>query len=111
MTGNLPEENRDFHDEDEINLLDYWRVIWKRKVFITLVVFFTVLTTAIFSILQIDIFRATAVITPISSESGGVSSLSILSQQFGGIPGISLPSSASTTEIVNLLKSNMIREK
>lgn len=111
MTGDLPEEDRDFHDEDEINLLDYWRVIWKWKVFITLVVFFTVLTTAIFSIREIDIFRATAVITPISPESGGGSSLSILSQQFGGIPGISLPSSVSTTEIVNLLNSNMIREK
>lgn len=114
MTDNLPEENRakrDYYDEEEISLLDYWRVIWKRKIFITLLVFFTVLATAVSAIRQIDIYRATAVITPIGPEGSGSGSLSILSQQFGGIPGISLPASASTTEIVNLLNSNMLREK
>lgn len=110
MTGNLPEENRDFHDEDEINLLDYWRVIWKWKLLIILLVFVTVLTTAIASLSEIDIYEATAVITPIGAEKGG-SGLSILSQQFGGLPGISLPPSASATGVMILLKSNTIKEK
>lgn len=114
MTDNLPEDNRittDYYDEEGATLLDYWRVIWRRKIFITLLVLFTVMTTAVVSTRQIDIYQATAVITPISPEGSSGSSLSILSQQFGGIPGISLPSSASTSEIVNLLNTNMIREK
>lgn len=110
MTGNLPEENRDFHDEDEINLLDYWRVIWKWKFLIILLVFVTVLTTAIASLSEIDIYEATAVITPTGGEKSS-SGLSILSQQFGGLPGISLPPSASATGVMILLKSNTIKEK
>lgn len=94
----------------ELNLLDYWRVIWKRKIFIVAVVLITVLATAVHSLYIKDIYQATAIIAPVSDEksSGG---LAILSQQFGGLPGISLPSSVSTSEIINLLKSNMIREK
>jgi uncharacterized protein involved in exopolysaccharide biosynthesis len=110
MTGNLLEENRDFHDDEEINLLDYWRIIWKRKLLIILLVFVTVLTTAIASLFEIDIYEATAVITPTGGEKVS-SGLSILTQQFGGIPGISLPPSASATGVTILLKSNTIKEK
>lgn len=98
------------YSEEEINLLDYLRVIWKRKILIVLVILITVLTAAINSLYVEDIYQATAVISPVSDEksSGG---LAMLSQQFGGLPGISLPSSTSTSEIMNLLKSNMMREK
>jgi uncharacterized protein involved in exopolysaccharide biosynthesis len=53
------------------------------------------------------------VITPISAKEGGagVGTLSALALQFGALPGIVLPGGSSATEIVNLLKSNILREK
>lgn len=97
--------------DDEINLLDYWRVVWKRKVVIILIVFITVTATAFYALSIKDIYQSTAVITSISSKEGGGGGLSALAQQFGGLPGISLPGSSSASEIVNLLKSNILREK
>lgn len=97
--------------DDEINLLDYWRVVWKRKVLIVLIGFITVTATAFHTLSIKDIYQSTAVITPISSKEGGGGGLSALAQSFGGLPGISLPGSSSASEIVNLLKSNILREK
>lgn len=97
--------------DDEINLLDYWRVVWKRKVLIILIAFITVTATAFYTLSIKDIYQSTAVITPISSKDGGGGGLSALAQSFGGLPGISLPSSSSASEIVNLLNSNILREK
>ncbi|MEK7850353.1 MAG: Wzz/FepE/Etk N-terminal domain-containing protein, partial [Deltaproteobacteria bacterium] len=105
-------EERQVHQlDDEINLLDYWRVVWKRKVLIILTGFITVISTIIYTLTLTDIYQSTAIITPISSKEGGGGGLSVLAQQFGGLPGISLPGSSSASEIVNLLKSNILREK
>lgn len=105
--------NQEESSEEEINLLDYWRVIWKRKIFIISVIFLITLISVIISINAIEIYQTTAIISPLREEKGG-GGMSLLSQQFGGlgsIAGISLPSSKSSTEIMNLLNSNMIREK
>lgn len=97
--------------DDEINLLDYFQVIWKRKFLIIALVFITVLTTSVKSLFMTNIYQSTAVITPISSKEGSGGGLSALALQFGGLPGISLPGSSSVSEIVNLLNSNILREK
>ena len=105
------EERRIEPMDDEINLLDLWRVIWKWKILISLLVLTSVFSTALYSLYMKDIYSSTVVITPISSKEGGGGGLSSLAQQFGGLPGISLPGSSSSSEIVNLLKSNILREK
>ena len=105
------EERRIEPIEDEINLLDLWRVICKRKILISLMVLTSVFGTGLYSLYMKDIYSSKAVITPISSKEGGGGGLSSLAQQFGGLPGISLPGSSSSSEIVNLLKSNILREK
>src|SRR3972149_6668447 len=105
------EERRIEPIEDEINLLDLWRVICKRKILISLMVLTSVFGTGLYSLYMKDIYSSKAVITPISSKEGGGGGLSALAQQFGGLPGISLPGSSSSSEIVNLLKSNILREK
>lgn len=94
----------------DITFLDYLRVIWKWKILIIAVVFLTVLTTTIKTSGKKAVYEATAVITPVSEEKGS-GGLAVLSQQFGGFPGLSLPPSTSTAEIMNLLKSKMIRGK
>ncbi|MGO9139584.1 MAG: Wzz/FepE/Etk N-terminal domain-containing protein [Syntrophales bacterium] len=106
-------QHQECSEEDEINLLDYWRVIRKRQKLIIRMVVAAVLVTVVISWLMTNIYQAKAVITPIASkESGaGVSTLSALALQFGALPGIVLPGGSSAAEIVNLLKSNVLREK
>jgi len=102
-----------FSDEDEINLLDYWRVIWKRRAFISCIVVVMTLATAIASLFMTDIYQAKAVIKPVTPKEGGTG-MSALAQQFGGmagLAGVALPGSTSATELVALLKSNILRGK
>ena len=101
------------YEEDEINLLDYWRVLRKRQKLIIRVVIAAVLAVVVISLLMTNIYQAKAVITPITSKesSTGTSALSALALQFGALPGITLPGGSSASEIVNLLKSNILREK
>jgi len=102
------------YDEDEINLLDYWRVIWKRRKLIGYIVAVTVALTVVISLFMTNIYQAEAVITPITAKEGGGGGgmAAMLAQQLGGgLPGIMMPGASSAAEIVNLLKSNILREK
>jgi uncharacterized protein involved in exopolysaccharide biosynthesis len=99
---------------DTVTLLDYWRVIWKRRKTIGWIIAVTVIASLVISLLMPDIYRAKGVIMPIAAKDTGMSggaALAGLAQQFAGIPGISLPGSASASEIMSLLKSNILREK
>jgi uncharacterized protein involved in exopolysaccharide biosynthesis len=106
-------QHQECSEEDEINLLDYWRVIRKRQRLVVRVVIAVVLATVVISLFMTDIYQSKAVITPIASKDSGtgVGALSALALQFGALPGIVLPGGSSAAEIVNLLKSNILREK
>ncbi|MCX5909750.1 MAG: Wzz/FepE/Etk N-terminal domain-containing protein [Deltaproteobacteria bacterium] len=69
----------------EVNLIDYWRVIWKGKIFIILIVIISSFATAFVSLRMRNIYQAKAVITSILSQTGAG-----LAQQLGGLAGISL---------------------
>lgn len=96
-------------DEDEINLLDLWAVIWRWRRFIvyfaTIIVFFTVA----FSLCMPNMYEAKAVITPVAGkdQGAGASMAAIMAQQFG----IGQPMQSTAYEVLNLLKSNVVREK
>jgi uncharacterized protein involved in exopolysaccharide biosynthesis len=94
-------------NNDEINLLDYLRVIWKNKIWIALIVVVVTVATVTTSLLMTPIYEARAVISPATtkpSESSGVSAIAL---QFG----IAAPASSNMSEIANLLRSNILREK
>jgi uncharacterized protein involved in exopolysaccharide biosynthesis len=91
---------------DEINLLDYVKVIVKNKVLICAIVGIAVATTIIVSLLTTPVYEAKTVIAP-AVKSGEASGASLLAAQFG----ISAPSSSTMSEIVNLLKSNILKEE
>ena len=98
-----------FCDEsDEINFLDYFRVIWKNRILIALIVVVIVAATVVVSLLMTPIYQARAVISPATTKpndlTGGVSAIAL---QFG----IATPTSSNMSEIANLLKSNILREK
>ncbi|MBI5809847.1 MAG: hypothetical protein HZB21_01460 [Deltaproteobacteria bacterium] len=95
--------------EPEIDLMDYWRIISKRKVLILLLVIGSVSGTTVYSLLIDEIYRSEGVITPTAAKETGVGIPS--SMQFSSIVGISIPNTASASEVVNLLKSKTFREK
>ena len=91
---------------DEINLLDYLKVILKHKKLIIIIVAIAVAVTAVKALLMAPVYEATAVIAP-ASQQNAPSGMGLLAAQFG----IATPVSANVTEIVNLLNSNILREK
>jgi uncharacterized protein involved in exopolysaccharide biosynthesis len=100
-------------NEDEIDLLDLAKTIWNgKKLIIWIVAVFTFITIVL-SLFMTNIYTAQAVIKPTSQiQSGG--KVSSLMAQFGGLAslaGIAMPSSASSTEIVSLLESNILRKE
>jgi len=101
-------------EEGGINLIDFWRVIRKRRKMIGWIVAVTIVMVAAVSFCMTDIYRAQAIIIPVAardSGGGGSASLGALVQQFGGLPGISMSPAGTASEIVSLLNSNILREK
>lgn len=91
---------------DEINLLDYVRVILKHKRLILWITVIAVVLTAFISLIVTPIYEAKAVILPIA-QGVGTSATSAIASQFG----ISAPEQSNTSEVVGLLKSNILRER
>jgi uncharacterized protein involved in exopolysaccharide biosynthesis len=91
---------------DEINLLDYLKVILKHKKLIIIIVAIAVAVTAVKALLTAPVYEAKAVIAP-ASQQNAPSGMSLLAAQFG----VAAPASANVPEIVNLLNSNILREK
>ena len=96
----------------EIDLLKLARVIWKGKKLIIWMVVILTLTTAVASFFMTNIYTAKAVLKPVSPKDNG-GRLSSLASQFGGmaaLAGIAMPNPTSSTEIVKLLESNILRK-
>ena len=97
--------------EDEINLLDYWRVIRKRWRIIAGIFVISVVTAAIVSLLMTPIYQAKTTIMPVESSggrlSGALQNLSSLPFVGGMVPGIG---GASATKLVAVLKSRTLAE-
>ncbi len=91
---------------DEINLLDYVRVIVRNKMLICSIIGIVVVVTIVVSLLMTPIYEAKAIIAP-AVKTGESSGAGLLAAQFG----ISAPASSNMSEIVNLLKSNVLREE
>lgn len=110
MTQDQLQQKTQKIEDDEINLLEYWQVIYNHRRLIGYIVAGIVVATVIVSLLLTNIYQGRAVIMPVSSqkEGQGTSSLgAMMAQQVGIMP----PSGVQGAEIVNLLKSNIVREK
>jgi len=101
-------------DDEGVNLLDCWEVLHRRRAVIFWTVMISVALTILATLFMTNVYRANAVIVPVTAKDGGTggnAALTALASQFGGLTGISTPSSASTAEIISLLKSNILRER
>lgn len=93
--------------EDEINLLDYWRVIRKRWKIIAWVFVISVYTAVIVSIRMTPIYKARATVMPIGSSGDGVSAAL---QRLGSLPFVGNIGGASASKLVFLLESRSLAE-
>ncbi len=95
--------------EDEIDLLDLWRVIWKGKWFIILFVSLCTLASIFISFFVLEkTYESTTTLIPIKQEN---SSLGNLSGLLGSLPlPISLPGQG-TSNIMSFLESRTLKER
>ena len=101
---------RHLQEDDEINLLDYWRVIWKYKRLIGIICSTIVLFSAIFSFCSPKIYKSTATILPAQSAQGSSMMGNPMAQTVALSAGIS---TLTTNEkaFLSILKSRIIKEK
>ena len=95
---------------DEINLLDYWRVIWKYKRLIGIICSAIVLFSAIYSFCLPKIYKSTATILPAQSDQRSSIMGNPAAQNIALLTGIST-STTSEKVLLNILKSRIIKEK
>lgn len=102
--------NNDKIEEDEINLLDYWRVLVKRKLIIGLIVAFAIIASVIYALTLPPIYASTASILPPQQEGGGAGG--IISQLSGGpgsLAGSFLGGQTPAGQWMAILKSQTIK--
>ncbi len=94
-------------NNDEINLIDYIKVISRHRKMIIYIVAVVVVLTAIWSMVITPTYAAKTVLMPTikPKEIGGGA------EQVAMQLGLSVPTSPGTSEIVNILNSNALKEK
>ncbi len=96
-------------EEEEIDLLEYWRVIWGRKKMILAVSFAAALLAIVISLLMPNIYKAQVLLTPVGSGKSKGGGLSAALGGLGGlasVAGISLGGGGgSTAENLAVLNS------
>ncbi len=100
--------------EERTPLADYWRMLLGHRKFIGRFVLIVVGATVAVSLLMTNIYQAKALIAPVTSREGPEGTLSALTRQLGGVPGLAglpLQGSTSLAELSNLLHSNIVRGK
>lgn len=97
--------------EKELDLADYWAVLWKRRLAVLLVSAVMTIGFLVYSLAIPDMYESRAVIMPVGRGAEQGAGASALAERFGSIPGITLPASASSAEIMSLLKSNRLRAR
>ncbi|MCD6380173.1 hypothetical protein J7M07_06990, partial [bacterium] len=96
-------------EEKEINLLDYWNIIWKHKKFIVIAVTVVTLLALIISLFLPKWYKATAVIMPPANEGGGISGISGKNLGAIGLGGM-LGGNDNQMGLLAILKSKAILE-
>lgn len=98
--------------DDEINLLDYWRVLVNFKWLIFAIVVLTTSASVAAALLMTPIYRAEVLAAPVEDDKGG--GLGALAGQFGGLAslaGISLGGGSSKVgEAIAILQSRSFTE-
>ncbi|MBN4060626.1 hypothetical protein JYT78_01005 [bacterium AH-315-I20] len=100
MYGMMPEE-------DEIDLLEYWNVLWKKKKLILSASFLAAFLAAGLSLLMPNIYQAEALLAPMGGEErkGGLSSVLGGLGGIASLAGVSLGGGGTVEQNIAVLKS------
>ena len=101
-------DRADYIEEDEIDLLELWNAIYKRKKLVLLMAFGLAFLMAIFSLTKDNLYKSEVLLAPVSSGSGGMSGLAAKYGGLASMAGIDLPSGGGgnlTQEALSLLES------
>jgi len=101
------EEMKPEHCEDEINLFDLVKIVFRHKKLIVLVVLVVVVVTAAISLLMTKIYESKAVISPVQQSTGQGGTMSAVAAQLG----IVTPQPSNASEIIGFLKSDILMQK
>lgn len=100
------------HQANQINLLDYWRVVWRYKKMIAAVVVTVSILAVVISSFMTKMYKAETIIIPVNAKGGG--GLQALASQFGGLAqlsGINMPGvSGDTEKFLVILRSRTLAE-
>ena len=94
--------------EDEIDLLEYWRIIWNKRKLIIGISFAAAVFAAGISLLMPNIYRAEVLLAPVAEDNGKQAGLSAALGGLGGLAsmaGIALPGGGNVEENLAVLKS------
>ncbi len=101
------DENKISREDDEIDLMQLWQVVWKKRKFIGIFFAAAAVLSVIISFTLTPQYKSSVTIIPISSSTGGVSSA------LGGLAssflGISLSHNGTDAKILAVLHSRTIR--
>ena len=92
---------------EEIDLLEYWRIIWKRRWLIIGIAFAAAVLAAGYSLTLPNIYRAEVLLAPVTEDGrkgGGLSALGGLSG-LASLAGVSVPGGGNVEENLAVLKS------
>ncbi len=91
---------------DDINLLDYLEVIKKHKLLVLVIITVSVIIAVITALYSPNIYQSSAIIMP-ADQANGPRGVSRIAAQFG----ISTPTTSNASEVINLLRSNILMER
>lgn len=82
----MPVQNAE--PEDEISLVDLWRVLVSQKWLIVSCMGLCFVTAVIVALTMTPVYRAEVLLAPASSDSGNSGGIAALANQFGGLAGM-----------------------
>jgi len=95
--------------DDEINLLDYWNVLWRRKGILITLFTVAVVATMVASLLLPKYYKAEAVIIASGSEAGGLGA-ALTSIPLAGVLAASAGIQTPTDKVMVVLNSRTLAE-
>ncbi len=91
--------------EDEIDLLEYWRIIWKNKWLVVGASFLAAVIAAGYSLMMPNIYRAEVLLAPVADDSGKGGGLASALGGLASLAGISLGGGGNVEENLAVLQS------
>jgi len=102
------EEVYRYADEDEIDLIEFWDTVWRRRRFISFFTGGAVIFTVIVSLIMTNIYRAESTLLPVSSGGGIMGDLAGMA----ALAGISVGSSGENSmKVMVVANSRTVKEK